>query len=471
MRLAFTFLIWVLLAAACSPASPGVQKTSPVQATSQAPVDADPTEFPTPYENQAPAPGAAEAAQQLLAKRLGVAVDEVTIREIDQEQWSDACLGLQQPDEACAAVITDGYRVVLVAEGKTYEAHTDLEGAQVRFVEDYGKGLPQRITPQPGDGSDNGSSGGLPDGDTTEIAQKVRQALSDKAGIALDQIQVLSVEPVEWPDGCLGIRTRGVACIQVITPGYLVMLEADGQTFEFHTDAKANAILQAGAPRVEMMDAELAWEQTVEGSCSQINLSGSAVSSGPCGKSNKDTTLSPNRLKELAYFESTYKSFSAETKSGKVTFTGRGTQQASEAEQRSVAEWARLVYQEAQKGSSGSSGGLALVWHREGGIAGFCNDLSIFLTGWAQPGTCNAGQVKNLTPYRLKSADLEQLYAWMDALENFEYEQKDPATADAMTIKMVFIGAGSAQVSPTQQEQMAAFASSIYTVAARQVAK
>jgi hypothetical protein len=176
-------------------------------------------------------------------------------------------------------------------------------------------------------------------------------------------------------------------------------------------------------------------------------------------------------LKELAYFESTYKSFSAETKSGKVTFTGRGTQQASEAEQRSVAEWARLVYQEAQKGSSGSSGGLALGWHREGGIAGFCNDLSIFLTGWAQPGTCNAGQVKNLTPYRLKSADLEQLYAWMDALENFEYEQKDPATADAMTIKMVFIGAGSAQVSPTQQEQMAAFASSIYTVAARQVAK
>jgi hypothetical protein len=219
-----------------------------------------------------------------------------------------------------------------------------------------------------------------------------------------------------------------------------------------------------------MMDAELVWEQTVEGSCSQINLSGSAVSSGPCGKSNKDTTLSPNRLKELAYFESTYKSFSVETKSGKVTFTGSGTQQASEAEQRSVADWARLVYQEAQMGSSSSSG-LALVWHREGGIAGFCNDLSIFLTGWAQPGTCNAGQVKNLTPYRLKSADLEQLYAWMDELENFEYEQKDPAAADAMTIKMVFIGAGGAQASPDQQEQMAAFASSIYTVAARQDAK
>lgn len=471
MRVAFIFLIGVLLAAACSPASTGAQKTAPAKATTQAPVDATPSEFPTPYENQIPAPGAAGAAQQLLAKRLGVTVDQVTIREIEQEQWSDACLGLQHPDEACAAVITDGYRVVLGANGKIYEAHTDLDGTQVRFVEDYGKGLPQRITPQPGDGSDDGSGGGLPDGDTSEIAEKVRQALSAKAGIALNQIQVVSVEPVEWPDGCLGIRTRGVACVAVITPGYLVLLEANGQTFEFHTDTQANAILQAGAPRVEIMDAELVWEQTAEGSCSQLTLSGSTVSSGLCGKSNKDTTLSPNRLKELAYFESMYKSFSAETKSGKVTFTGSGTQQASEAEQRSVAEWARLVYQEAQKGSSGSSGGLAVVWHREGGIAGFCNDLSMYLTGWAQPGTCKAGQVKNLDPYRLKSADLEQLYAWMDELENFEYEQKDPAAADAMTIKMVFIGDGGAQASPDQQEQMAAFASSIYTVAARQGAK
>jgi len=38
---------------------------------------------------------------------------------------------------------------------------------------------------------------------------------------------------------------------------------------------------------------------------------------------------------------------------------------------RAVAEWARLIFDVAESGRSGAAWGLALSWHREGGIAGF----------------------------------------------------------------------------------------------------
>lgn len=456
MRLVILLVLLATLAVACMPSSTGTQQTPPIKATDPAPVDAAPTKFPTPFENQIPVPPAAQAAQELLAKRLSVPIDQVTISEIEQVQWSDACLGLQKPDEACLTVITDGFRVMLTAGGQSYEAHTDMEGTQVRFAEDYGKGLPQGVTPQPGTG-----------GDAADLEEKIRQALAKKSGIALDQIKVVDVEPVEWPDGCLGVITRGVSCIQVITPGYRVMLEANGQIYEFHTDQLGNTILQANGPSGELSEAVVVWEQTEDGVCSQVEVNGNNVKAGPCGKPAKEAALSSDRMKELVYFETTFESFTAETKSGTVTFTGSGTQQAEEADQRSLAEWARLVYQDTQTGSAAASVG-ALIWHREGGIAGFCDDLTISLSGWAEPSTCKGGQVKSKQPYRLSADDLEKIYAWIDRFENFEYEQKDAATADSMTIKMVFIGSGSAQAAPAQQEEIAAFAASVYATAARQ---
>ena len=52
-----------------------------------------------------------------------------------------------------------------------------------------------------------------------------------------------SVEFVEWPDACLGIAQRDVACAEVITPGYRIILEANGATYEYHTDGGSRAVL------------------------------------------------------------------------------------------------------------------------------------------------------------------------------------------------------------------------------------
>ena len=67
--------------------------------------------------------------------------------------------------------------------------------------------------------------------------------LAERLGINEDQITVTSVEFMEWPDSCLGIQKEGVACAGVITPGFRVLLEANGQTYDYHTDGGSRAEL------------------------------------------------------------------------------------------------------------------------------------------------------------------------------------------------------------------------------------
>jgi hypothetical protein len=72
-------------------------------------------------------------AQRVLSEQLGVNVTEIQIVQFEQVDWPDACLGLPQPDEVCAQVITPGFRIVLQVEGQQHEVRTDLEGRQVRI--------------------------------------------------------------------------------------------------------------------------------------------------------------------------------------------------------------------------------------------------------------------------------------------------------------------------------------------------
>jgi hypothetical protein len=45
---------------------------------------------------------------------------------------------------------------------------------------------------------------------------------------------LVKIETVNWPDACIGIEEAGVACAQVITPGYLVEVAQGGETIEYH---------------------------------------------------------------------------------------------------------------------------------------------------------------------------------------------------------------------------------------------
>jgi len=51
-----------------------------------------------------------------------------------------------------------------------------------------------------------------------------------------DQVKIISSEVVEWPDSCLGIERMDVDCVPEKTPGYAVILEAQGLQFAYHSD-------------------------------------------------------------------------------------------------------------------------------------------------------------------------------------------------------------------------------------------
>ncbi len=81
--------------------------------------------------------------------------------------------------------------------------------------------------------------------DSTLAQQAAIQEVSTKYNIPADQIKVVSTEPKTWPDGCLGVVLPGVMCAQIVTPGYLVRLEANGQQFEIHTNLDGSSLVDA----------------------------------------------------------------------------------------------------------------------------------------------------------------------------------------------------------------------------------
>jgi hypothetical protein len=79
--------------------------------------------------------GAVLTAQSWLADQLGVAVEEVTIINSEQVEWTDSCLGLGGPAEICAAAITPGWQATFEVNGQQYEVRVDESGTTVRSPE------------------------------------------------------------------------------------------------------------------------------------------------------------------------------------------------------------------------------------------------------------------------------------------------------------------------------------------------
>jgi hypothetical protein len=85
------------------------------------------------------APAEARAAVRLatddLAKRLGLRPAAIRLVRVKPVDWPDTSLGCPKPDMVYAQVITPGFVVVLWAQGREYEYHTD-EGRFVTWCEE-----------------------------------------------------------------------------------------------------------------------------------------------------------------------------------------------------------------------------------------------------------------------------------------------------------------------------------------------
>ena len=68
-----------------------------------------------------------------VVKRTSKTVSAIKILEVQQQQWSDGCLGLGEPDEICTQAITPGYRVVVTDGLRNWTYRTDEIGNAIRL--------------------------------------------------------------------------------------------------------------------------------------------------------------------------------------------------------------------------------------------------------------------------------------------------------------------------------------------------
>jgi hypothetical protein len=370
----------------------------------------------------------------------------------------------------CTQAIVPGYRVVLAANGQQYEYHTNEAGSIVVQVP-----LTQVQPEEP----------------AAVIA--ARRALASQLGVDFNLVQAIHIEPVQWQDSCLGLGGPAESCLQAATPGYRILLVAKGNRYEFHTDADGQTVRavtadseQPGADvtaaptpaaagptplpgdtpvaaATPLVGTVIEWQGTTASGCRAASIGADGVTYGPCGGAQVTGKLlaEMDRPAQLAALVRDYEAFSVSTPAGKVKLSGQGKIVATLAEQQMIAEWAAQVAQEAQTGSSGATAGLALQWHREGGIAGFCDDLSIYRYGFAYATNCKGSAIQMLGGRRLTGDELTTLFTQLNNLASFQETKKDAATADAMTIGIMFAGQGATQPTDQDKADLNQFASEI----------
>ncbi len=77
---------------------------------------------------------------------------------------------------------------------------------------------------------------------TDGLVAMARADMTRRLSIQDAAISLVNVEEREWPDASLGCAKPGVMYAQVITPGYLIVLSANGKQYEYHTSTR-NVIL------------------------------------------------------------------------------------------------------------------------------------------------------------------------------------------------------------------------------------
>jgi hypothetical protein len=105
-----------------------------------------------------------------------------------------------------------------------------------------GNASPEPVVPSPDD--DPSVETPAPAVEYPAAALAARDALAGQSGVPAVQIEIETVEMVEWPDSCLGVSVFGEICADVITPGYRVILKHGETAYEFHTNLDGASIRQ-----------------------------------------------------------------------------------------------------------------------------------------------------------------------------------------------------------------------------------
>jgi hypothetical protein len=206
-----------LVLAACGTAT-ATETQSPIStpAVGDAPEDADRVSDVVDIPDEAKE--ITDLVQQDLAEQLNISKDEIRVVSVTAVEWPDSSMGCPKPGMGYLDVITPGYRIVLTASGQTYTYHTGPDSF-VLCDEERDDGGGDEVTPEPG---------------MEALVAEAKQDLSKRLNIAVEEIVLKTATSVEWRNSSMGCPKPGMAYLDVVTPGYLIELEAKGQIYSYH---------------------------------------------------------------------------------------------------------------------------------------------------------------------------------------------------------------------------------------------
>lgn len=187
--------------------------------------------------------------------------------------------------------------------------------------------------------------------------ETVIKQLAENLDLQESEITVISSEVFEFSDACLGITLEGVMCAQVITPGRIIVLEADGIQYEYH--------ISEDGERVQPATLSLVWKREggIAGFCDTLAVFRSGeVFTTNCKAQQADgkmgTLAGLLTLPERQEFNNWTTGFGevnldasdpkgvADQMIVTLEFFGMGSEEPTEAEQQELFNFAQDLYQE-----------------------------------------------------------------------------------------------------------------------------
>jgi hypothetical protein len=108
---------------------------------------------------------------------------------------------------------------------------------------------------------------------------------------------------------------------------------------------------------------------------------------------------------------------------------------------------------------------LALTWTREGGIAGFCDNLTVFLSGEVYGNQCRSEPNMSMGTFAdlLSNTERDQFNAWVKELGQVDLDESDPVgVSDRMEVKLAFYGTGNGALGKTDQQELLLWVQNLY---------
>ena len=125
----------------------------------------------------------------------------------------------------------------------------------------------------------------------------------------------------------------------------------------------------------------------------------------------------------------------------------------------------QYAYHANEDGTQVQPASIALIWQREGGIAGFCDTLTVFRSGEVVATNCKSqaegitGSLASLT----SAQEREQFNQWMADFGEVDLDDSDPAgVADRMKVSLKLTGAGDELPTQAEEQDLFGFAQDLY---------